>query len=90
MYAEGSLLQVEHSSDLARRREREREREVCETLGRVDSELSKMHEAEVHVFLVSVPCMGKPAMNLPEITFNMRWNEYLQQCRAFEKGSRAQ
>ena len=40
-------------------------RRVCETVGLDDRELSEMHEVEVH------------ARSLPEIQFNLRWNEHL-------------
>ena len=40
-----------------------------------------MHEAEVHVFSDVVLCMGKQAMNEPEIKFTRRWNDYLEQYR---------
>ena len=53
---------------------------VCETSGPVDSELPKMHGAEVHVLTGSDLCMGKAAMNLPEIKFRMR-KEHLEQYR---------
>ena len=41
-------------------------KKVCETTGPVDNELSKMHEAEVHVFSDSVLCLGNQAMNMPD------------------------
>ena len=62
--AEGNLLQVETSSQILK------EKRVCETIGPFNSELLKMQEAEVHVFSDSVLCMGKQAMNEPEIKFN--------------------
>ena len=52
---------------------------VCETLYTFDSELSKMHETEVHVFSDSVLRIGKEAMNEPEIKFDKRWNDYVEQ-----------
>ena len=50
----------------------------CETITSIDKELSKMHEAEVHVFSDSVPCLGKSAMTTPEIKFTERWKEHLE------------
>ena len=52
-----------------------RNREVCQTIGPVDTELSQVHEADVHVFSDSVLCVVKQAMNMPEIKFTGR-------CRA--------
>ena len=42
--AEGNLLQVDNPSQILR------EQNVCQTNSHFDGELSKMHEAEVHVF----------------------------------------
>ena len=72
--AEGNLLQVDNSFILD-------QQGVCETISPFDGELSKMHEAEVHVFSHSVLCMGEHAMNEPEIKFTKRWNDYLEQHR---------
>ena len=79
----GNFLQVESSSQILR------SKKVFETMGPVDSEVSKMHEAEVHeaevhVFSDSVPhlyrCrLPKSALNLPDIKFTRRWNQYLEQ-----------
>ena len=57
-----------------------RNKKVCETIGPVDSELSQMHEAEVHVFQGSVLCVGNQAMNMPEIKLNVMWKEHLAHC----------
>ena len=46
--AEGNFLQVDTSSPILRKLR------VCETPGPFDGELSKMHEAEVHLFSDSV------------------------------------
>ena len=56
-----------------------------ETNGPVDSEMSRMHEAEVHVLSDSVLCMGKQAMNMLEERFNKRWNEYPEQYKESAK-----
>ena len=58
-----------------------RKQRGCEIMSPFDGELSKMHEAEVHVFSEVVLCMGKQAMNEPEIKFTGRWNDYLEQYR---------
>ena len=47
-------------------------------MGPVDNELSKVHEADVHVFSDSVLCLGKQAMNMPEIGFTEIWKEHLE------------
>ena len=63
-----------------------REKRVCETIGLFDSGLSKMHEAEVHVFLDAVFCVSeKQAMNKPEIKFNNGWNDFLEQYKGIRK-----
>ena len=46
--AEGNLLQVDTSSQILRKHM------VCETVNPFDGEVSKMHDAEVHVFSYSV------------------------------------
>ena len=73
--AKGNLLQVDTSSQILRKQI------VCETISLFDGELSKMHDAEVHVFSDSVLCMGKGAMNEPEVKFTKIWNECLEQYR---------
>ena len=55
-----------------------RNKSVCETTGPIDNELSKMHEAEVHVFSDSVLCPGKSATASSEIKFTERWKEHLE------------
>ena len=54
---------------------------VCETTCPFDRELSKMHDAEVHVFSDSVLCMGKGALKEPVIKLTNRWNDYLEQYK---------
>ena len=71
----GNLLQIESSSQICETKK------VCETIRPVDSEVSKMHEAEVHVFSDSVLRLGKSAMNEPEIKLTKRWIEYLVHCK---------
>ena len=71
----GNLLQIESPCQVLRNKE------VCETIGPVDNELSKVHKADVHVFSDSVLCLGKQAMNMPEIKFTERWKEHLEQYR---------
>ena len=73
--AEGNLLQVNTSSQIWRKQR------VCETLTPFDGELSKMQDAEVHVFSDSVLCMGKGAMNEPAVKFTKRWTDYFEHCR---------
>ena len=73
--AEGNLLQVDTSSQILTKQG------VCGTISPFDGELSKMHDAEGHVFSDSVLCMGKGAMNEPEVKFTKKWNEYLEQYR---------
>ena len=72
LVGEGSLLLIESPSEIFRIKE------VCETSGPVDNELSKVHEADVHVFSDSIPCLGGPAMNMSEIKFTERWTFQLQ------------
>ena len=59
----GNLLQVDTSARILTKQR------VCETNSPFVTELSKMHDAEVHVFSDSVLCMGKGAMNEPEVKF---------------------
>ena len=73
--AEGNLLQVDAASQILRKQR------GCETISPVEGELSKMYDAEDHVFSDFVLCMGKGAMNEPEIKFANRWNDYLEQYR---------
>ena len=73
--AEGNLLQVDTSSQILRKQK------VCETIRPFDGELSKVHEAKVHVFSDSVLCVGKGAMNEPEIKFTDRGNDHVEQYR---------
>ena len=68
---EGNLLQIESPSEIFRIKE------VCETSGPVDNEVSRVHEADVHVFSDSIVCVGGPAMNMSEIKFTERWTEHL-------------
>ena len=70
MNAEGKLRQIESPFHILRNKE------VCETSGPIDNELSKMFE--VHVFSDSVPCLGKSVMASPEIKFTERWKEHLE------------
>ena len=73
MTVEDNLLQIDSPCQVLRNQE------VCETIGPVDNELSKVHNADVHVFSDSVLCLGKQAMNMPEIKFTERWKEHLEQ-----------
>ena len=52
MGAEGNLLQIESPVQILRKKE------IRETIGPVDIELSNVHEADVHVFSDSVLCLG--------------------------------
>ena len=45
---------------------------VCETTSLVDWEMSKMHDAKVHVFSESVLCVWKGEMNDPVVKFTKR------------------
>ena len=85
MNAEGHLLQIESPFQILRNRE------VCETRGPNDNELSKMHEAEVHVFSNSLLWLGKSAMNESEMKFTERWKEHLvhykESARRSNKGT---
>ena len=73
--ANGNLLQVDTSSRILTKQR------VCETNSLLVTELSKMHDAGVHVFSDSVLCIRKGAMNEPEVKFTKVWNEYLEQHR---------
>ena len=61
------------SADPARRFKSCEAKRFVRQFGPVDIELSKVHEAEVHVFSDSVLWVGNQAMNMPEIKFNIRW-----------------
>ena len=71
-FAEENFLQVESLCQISRNKK------VRETHGPIENELSKVHETEVHVFSDSVVCLGKSAMNMPEIKFTERWKEHLE------------
>ena len=58
-------------------------KQVCETSCPVDTELPNMHEAEVPIFSERVLCLGKQAVNMPEIKFTERWKEHV----AFSKNN---
>ena len=58
---EGNLLQVDTSSQILRRQR------VCYTIGPFDGYMSKMREADVHVFSDSVVNLGKAALHSPKI-----------------------
>ena len=51
---------------------------VCETIGPFDGELSKVHDADVHVFSHSLLFLGK---HMREIKFTERWKEHLACCK---------
>ena len=55
--AQRELLQVDTSAQILRIQR------VCESIGPLNGELSKMHETEVHVLSDSVLCMGRGAMS---------------------------
>ena len=38
-----------------------------------------MHDAQFHLFSDSVFCMGREAMNEPEVKVTIRWSDYLEQ-----------
>ena len=66
-YTQVKVTEVATSSQILRKQR------VCETIiSPFDGELSKMHEAEVHVFSDSVLCMGKQAINEPAIKMTTR------------------
>ena len=73
--AEGSLMQVDISSQILRKQM------VCDKISPFSGELSKVHEAKVHVFSDSVLLTRKGAMNEPEIKFTNRWNDYVEPYR---------
>ena len=56
-------------------------KEVCETIGPVDNELSKVHEAGFHVLSDSVIFLGKQALDMPEIKFTEGWKEHVGYCK---------
>ena len=65
-------MQVDTTSQILKKQR------ICETIRLFDGELSKMHDAEVHG---SCLCIGKGAMNEPEIKVTKRWTDYLEQYR---------
>ena len=73
------LLQVVNSSEILS------EQRVCGTLGPFDEELSKMHEAEVHVFSDSVLCTGRGAMNEPDAKFTKKMEFLSRTKQGFSK-----
>ena len=77
--SEGNLLQVDAWSQILRNKN------VCETIGPVGKKLSKVHKADVHVFSDSVPCLGKQAMNMPEIKFTERLKKHLSYFKEIAK-----
>ena len=64
-----------------------RNREVCQTIGPVDTELSQVYEADVHVFSYSVLCVVKQAMNMPEKSNSPEGAEHTQVFYGHRKDS---
>ena len=77
--ADRNFLQVDTSSQILRRQR------VCEAISLFDGDLSKMHDANVHVFLDSVSCMGKGAVNEPVVKFTKRRTDYLEKNMECER-----
>ena len=73
--AEGNILKVDTSSQMLGKHR------IWETTCLFDWALSKIHDAEVHVFSDSVLCMGKGAMHELEDKFTRRWNDYPERYR---------
>ena len=61
---------------------------LWDNLSFFDEGLSKVHDAEVHVFSDCVLCKGKGAMNEPEVKFTKRWTGYLEQYKELARKSK--
>ena len=79
MQVEGNLLQAAGNRLLTESpHEIMRNKKICETIGPIDNEVSRMDEAEVHIFSDSVSCMGEGASHMPDLRFTQMWKENLR------------
>ena len=62
-------------------------KKVCETIGPIVNELSRMHEAEVHVFSDTVLCLETSRVKESSIKFIERWKDHLDREKGWEAHS---